>query len=122
MANSLPVNELAALVGDKEADQLMAAYGGTCLAIPKLAYSALHPIARIIGLEALRKLSHAYGGETVEVPTGMSHAIAVRNHDIATKKKEGLSNKALARMFGLSQRQIGTIVRANRHPKEQGHE
>lgn len=121
MADSLPIKDLVAIVGDDAAALLMAAYGGTCLAIPKSFYNSLHPIALVIGLDALKALSRAYGGETLEIPRGIRQAMIKRNNDIAAKKKEGLSNRELARMFGLSTRQIGTILRTHRHQKEQGH-
>lgn len=62
--------EIARLIGPGPAMRLGEAVGGVETYIPKNA-TPNHPLARLVGAEALEVLARAFGGQTLVIPRGV---------------------------------------------------
>lgn len=68
-----------------------------------------HQLARIVGFAALLKLAEARGGEYIEIPRAASALRAVRDNQIKALYPSK-SQRELALLFGLTERQIRNIL------------
>ncbi|WP_027714917.1 Mor transcription activator family protein [Desulfuromonas sp. TF] len=65
--------------------------------------------ARTIGLKAADQVRRTYGGEQVYIPKGLALALTERDYEI-WRKFTGSNSFALAKEYGLTERQIYSIL------------
>lgn len=108
---SLPesAQELANVIGLTGALALLALLGGVRLSVPKR-FNDDHWIVEAIGPEPARKLMAYYGGEDVELPTCIGAGRAIRNANILSDSKQGMSGAALALKYGMTGRSVRKIL------------
>lgn len=104
----ITLQEMEQLIGTKAVLLLVAKYGGVRLYVPQK-ISAEHELAKLIGIDAAEKLARNYGGGTHEIPKALLASIDRRNTEIKNEYKM-LSQRQLARKYGLTERQIRNIV------------
>jgi len=82
------LRQIAEEIGVDAALKLVSARGGVCLYVP-MVMTPDHPIARLIGMEAARKLSKRYQGERIEIPRAVGWRRALR--DVLIYQQSGRS-------------------------------
>lgn len=104
---------LAQATSDEAAATLCRAYPGKRLYIP-LEIGSNHAIAELIGIEQARKLVSAYGGFSIELPTGAGIRQYQRDQEIIQAYQEGSAGVSdLATQHQLSPRHIMRIIKTN---------
>ena len=93
--------ELTDLIGKDNARLLGQCFGGVGHYIPTEA-TARHPFAQIIGMDALRGLCAAYGGEYVNLPNYKK--AKVKKNDMLQRLEAGASPRDVAKMFETTER------------------
>lgn len=107
---------LCQLIGQNDAFKLMNLCGGTRVYIPQVENcNAQHYLAQAIGLDNLIKLAHEFACDRIEVPVGYHAFKEQRNKEIIERFEKGSHQSELALDYGLTERQIRTIV-AKRAP------
>lgn len=101
--------ELAGAIGLAATLALVEARGGTRLYIPERA-APEHWLARTIGPDAFRRLAADYAGEQLEIDRAAGAVRAARDRAIRAAADAGASTAKLALDYGLTQRQIFTIL------------
>lgn len=103
------LQDLVDLIGLHPTMQLVHAYGGVRLYVPKLELDGDHYLVRLIGPGAAKKLQSIYGGEPhFDIPKAERALRAVRNAAIRTKRLN-TSLRQLALEYHLTERQILNI-------------
>lgn len=103
------LQDLAELIGLHCTMQLVQAYGGVRLYVPKLELDDDHALVRLIGREAAKKLQAMYGGEPhFDIPLALASVRAVRNAEIRAKRRHA-SERTLAREYRTTERNIRLI-------------
>lgn len=103
------LQDLVDLIGLHSTMQLVHAYGGVRLYVPKLELEDDHSLVRLIGREAAKKLQAMYGGEPhFDIPKAERALRAVRDAEIRAKRPT-TSVRLLAMEYRLTERQIRTI-------------
>lgn len=103
------LQDLVELIGLHATMQLVHAYGGVRLYVPKLALESDHTLIRLIGNDAAKKLQAMYGGEPhFDIPKAERALRAVRDADIRNRRLH-TSVRQLALEYHLTERQIRTI-------------
>lgn len=100
--------EIAEVIGLPLALKLAAECGGTYVYISTRP-RADNAAARVIGLEAMRKLGKHFGAGLIEMPVATSVHRSRRNALIRRSAKLGLSQSQLARRYNLTVRHIRRI-------------
>ena len=101
---------IASLIGISNTLELIEAYGGRDLVIPrKHAVSVNNEIASIIGFQRLQVLAEHFGGDTLEMPKARSIKTYMRNRLILDNPKNE-SRASLAHKYNLSMRQLRNII------------
>ena len=101
---------LAQLIGIEDALNLIEEYGGTQLYIPsKHSLNLKHDIASKVSYKNFLLIAEHCGGTYIEIPNGHAISIAMRNNIIKEQYKSK-SKSRLARDFGLTVRQIRSIL------------
>ncbi|MDD2769267.1 MAG: Mor transcription activator family protein [Methylococcus sp.] len=91
--------------------QLVEHYGGTRLSVP-VRFSEGGALGQVIDRKAGEALCAAYGGDIVEIPLSVRLRTVARDREIVRKRRdERLSQSALARLFGLSERSVRRILK-----------
>jgi hypothetical protein len=104
------LQEIAALIGLPATLQIIAAYGGTRLYVPKR-FDPDHPLVKLVGHAAAAKMVEIYGGmDHFDIPAARRAAEAVRNERIRAERRDGATQARLAVKWGISERWIRTIV------------
>ena len=103
------MREIAELIGLKPALRLIASHGGCDLIIPTEC-GPQHPVCRAVGTAAAGKLATRFGGDRIYIQNLKSIEGRRRVQNIREDSMKGLSNKALAQRYGISVRQVRTIV------------
>lgn len=104
------LQQLVEVVGMVAAMQLVDQYGGIDLLVPAK-YLPQHPLVKLLGEDAARKLIHHHTGERIYVPRGAKALRCVRNRAIIQAYDEGQGSAAvLALQYHLSERQVRTIL------------
>lgn len=102
LRKAISINALLAMID---------AFGGTRILVP------MHPdgarkLAKVIGLEDLRRLSKLAGGCRIEVPLGAKLRAALRDRALADMGTRGASIRELALRFGMTERAVQRRRRA----------
>lgn len=101
--------DMAETLGVTTTMQIVTAHGGTRLFVPKKIH-AQHHLANLLGMEQARRLSKHFGGESLTIPRMASAIRAKRNREIVRRYDAGDSVRVLAHAYGLTDRQIYTIL------------
>ena len=121
MAELLPkrLQEFVRLIGLAATLKVVERYGGTRLYVPANPHSD-HPLAVLIGLDQLTKLSAVYAGEDhFDIPRAVRALRHVRDVQMRADYKVK-SAAVLAREHGLTERQVFNIVGAEGDPGQDG--
>jgi hypothetical protein len=89
--------ELIDILGEDGFENLLIAYGGGVVRVPRTPQEA-SPINVALGLAAAQALSAAYGGEMIDVPSGQKY----RQLQVARLHAEGMSACRIATRLGMS--------------------
>jgi len=89
---------------------LIAEYGGTRIIVPKVATSD-HELALLIGIDALNKFCHLFGGGVFDCPRCITALNSLRDNEILAGKRAGLTLAQLARKYHLTERGISKALR-----------
>lgn len=104
------LRDIADLVGLSSTLDVVRAYGGTRLYIPKK-FMPDHPLVKVAGHEAAAKIVEIYGGEHLDLPRGAVAIQAARHEQIRAERASGMTHAKLAVKFGLTERQVRTICK-----------
>jgi Mor family transcriptional regulator len=109
---------LLRLIGKEAMQQLMKAYGGTTIVIPKgemrHGEKVFAALAETIGMDATKRLCRDFCGDRFYVPKDTAEtkaAMAKRNRRIVTAYNEGAHLNELVAQFDLSDRHIRSILK-----------
>ena len=103
------LKELRDLVGITATLKLVDHYGGIHVTVPSRYFEA-SPLVGIVGHRATSELVQRYGGNTLYIAKADKVLRALRNIEIATRFDAGIPAWQLAREYGLSERQIWSIL------------
>lgn len=101
------LKDIVDCIGRHDAYQLSLYFGGRPLYIPK--YPGRSALIKLLGEEALKKLSHRFSGTTLEIPKHDHFDRQLRDIAILRDSKQGISRKDLAKKYNLCLRHIGNI-------------
>jgi len=102
---------LCDLIGEHHAFRLISICGGTRIYIPTVEHcKEQHYLAQAIGLDNLIILAREFGSDRIEVPIGQAELKKMRNQEIIAMFREGGNQSTLALRFGMTERQIRTII------------
>lgn len=110
--------ELAALIGLAATLRLVECRGGTKIYVPDRA-TADHWLVRIIGLPALQQLVAEHRRDMLELDRAVAALRAARDREIIARHAAGESTAKLALEYGLTQRQIFSILARVARPCDQ---
>lgn len=111
------LDNLTRLIGQEATMRLIEVYGGTAVYIPRASRcSETHELAQVIGLENLLAISRFYDRTMLSVPRGLELSRDIRNAEIRKLASE-YNQRDLARRFGLTERQIRTILHEQKAPR-----
>ncbi|MDI1278061.1 Mor transcription activator family protein [Methylobacter sp.] len=104
--------EIADYCGDDTMWKIWSAYAGMRLSVP-MTMTPEHPLSQLLGYAAACQLSQAFGGaEPLTIARAEAARRAVRNEMMRQDHREGMSHCHLVRKYGLTDRQISTIINA----------
>lgn len=107
----MPAAEIIDAIGPEDAAQLSRMLGGKYVYVPQ-APSPDNPIAKALGLPALKRLTAAIGSGDLYIPTGIYRR--ERDARISELLAKGCSAKRLARALRISPRTVRHISRFDR--------
>ena len=96
-------------IGLKSTLALVSHHGGIRVYVPKTIKPG-HRLTRQIGLQGARALAACFPGELLFVPRAAGALRMLRNAEIREQHAAGHSAAKLARRFGLTERQVFTIL------------
>lgn len=102
------LEDIAADVGYTATTTLVDYFGGTSIYIPNEAKET-HAIAKLIGISAFNQLVKNYGSTTINLPLDFQRERSQRNRLIAVLIMQGRTTKQIARLCGLTPRNISYI-------------
>ncbi len=102
--------ELKESVGLQAAADLCDEFGGTTITVPARP-KATHPLARALGLEAVRRLYATFGAQRLSLPLGPNRGQAGRRAHAARLINAGWSVSEAARMADMHERTAWYIKR-----------
>lgn len=104
------LRDLVELIGHQPAIELVRAWGGRRLKVPAL-MTTDHPLVFCVGMEAALKLAEAYGGaEALDLPAERNFLLDMRNDAILAGWNAKRSVAWLSRTYGVSRRQVNSIL------------
>ncbi|WP_446807981.1 Mor transcription activator family protein [Methylomonas sp. 2BW1-5-20] len=102
--------QIAEYCGEETMWLIWRAYGGGHLTVP-VNVTPDHRLAELLGMELAAKFCEMFGGATVyQIPKAHAAMLAMRNERIRHDRSNGMDNFRLCRKYGLTERQIITIV------------
>lgn len=105
------LREIAEYCGTDTALLLLEHAGGGYVRAPEPEnLHALHPLVEWLGVERAQAFCQAYAGEIIQIPKASAALRTIRNRRIHEERRAGVSLFALARKYGLTQRQIISIL------------
>lgn len=109
MASAI-LQDLVELLGHQPTIELVRAWGGRRLKVPATMHQD-HALVFIVGWEAAGKLSEAYGGaDALDIPAERNYLVDLRNGALAAEFLKGRSITWLSRTYGLSRRQVNSVL------------
>ncbi|MEN9901639.1 MAG: hypothetical protein RL651_303 [Pseudomonadota bacterium] len=114
----LPPNaaKLADLIGSDNVIALIdlaRSNGGRCFVYIPVRPRAGNQIAKLIGIEAAKKLAREYGGQDIEIPKCKAIDRAQRAAEIKRLASDGITHVEIAKRFELCTRQVRNLLRNN---------
>lgn len=111
------LNDLTTQIGYGETIELLRAWGGRRLSVPK-EMPEDHPIALTIGLGPAQLLASYYGGaNSIELPAERNALMQVRNDAIIRDLTAGVPTRSCAIRYGVTPRHVRHI--RQRYEREQ---
>lgn len=111
------LQDLVELIGHRQAIELLRAWGGRRLKVPAEVRED-HALVFTIGWEAARAIAGAYGGTDLDLPAERNYLVDVRNDAIAAGFAGNRSISWLSQTYGVSRRQVNSILDAMGHRDE----
>lgn len=111
------LSDLVELIGHRQAIELLRAWGGRRLKVPAEVRED-HALVFTIGWEAARAIAGAYGGTDLDLPAERNYLVDVRNDAIAAGFAGNRSISWLSQTYGVSRRQVNSILDAMGHRDE----
>lgn len=111
--NDLPksLRDVAELIGPQAALKLVEHFGGATAVYVPYQIESDHQLAVALGLPAARKLAAYYGGDNLRnIPRCALGLRRIRNAEIRRCHRAGRPASKLALEFGLTERQVWTII------------
>ena len=106
------LQDLVELIGHRPTIELVRAWGGRRLKIPTKVTED-HALVFALGWEAANKLARAYGGaDALDIPAERNFLLDLRNEAILADFLATRSITWLANTYGLSRRQVNSILDA----------
>lgn len=102
------VEDLGADIGYTATAALVDWFGGGNLCVPAEADES-HPICRVIGSPAFKRLVGGYGGTVVWIPLGYQREMDRRDRLIALLLAQGNGSKTVAAVAGMSEKHVQQI-------------
>ena len=102
------MEDVGAEIGFTAASALASWFAGIHLYVPAKA-SEEHPIAKVIGISAYKRLVQEFGGEILCLPDGRQQIIDRRDREIALLFAQGNTTEIVAKKTGLTRRRIQQI-------------
>lgn len=104
------LGDIYRICGREAAVKMMNKFGGTIAWVPKGEISADHKLSILIGHENAVKIAKHFAGEQVNINLGICAKRRFRNQEIVKKFDAGTTRRQLVSEFGLTSRQISTIL------------
>lgn len=111
------LQDLVELIGHRQAIELLRAWGGRRLKVPAEVHED-HALVFTIGWEAARAIAGAYGGTDLDLPAERNYLVDMRNDAIAAGFAGNRSISWLSATYGVSRRQVVSILDAMGHRDE----
>lgn len=111
------LHDLVELIGHRQAIELLRAWGGRRLKVPAEVHED-HALVFTIGWEAARAIAGAYGGTDLDLPAERNYLVDMRNDAIAAGFTGNRSISWLSATYGVSRRQVNSILDAMGHRDE----
>lgn len=111
------LQDLVELIGHRQAIELLRAWGGRRLKVPAEVHED-HALVFTIGWEAARAIAGAYGGTDLDLPAERNYLVDMRNDAIAAGFAGNRSISWLSQTYGVSRRQVNSILDAMGHRDE----
>jgi hypothetical protein len=102
------VEDLGAVIGYTATAALVDWFGGGNLYVP-FESTVDHPVARVIGEPAFKRLVKEWPGETLWLPLGYQREQDRRDRMIAVLLSQGLGSKEVASIAGMSERHVQAV-------------
>ena len=117
MASAI-LQDLVELIGYQPTIELLRAWGGRRLKVPATMHQD-HALVFIVGWDASQKLAEAYGGaDALDIPAERNFLIDLRNAALLEAFHSGRTITWLSRKFGLSRRQVNSVLDRMGHRDE----
>lgn len=115
-ANGAPMaseilTDLVELIGHRQAIELLRAWGGRRIRVPAEVHED-HALVFTVGWDAARAIAGHYGGTDLDLPAERNYLVDVRNDAIAKDFDAGRSITGLSQTYGVSRRQVNSILDA----------
>jgi hypothetical protein len=105
------LREIAEYCGAETALLLLEHAGGRYVSVPYPEHlHGLHQLVEWLGVERATVFCRKYAGELIQMPKAAAAIRSIRDQKIRDDRQAGASLGSLARRYGLTQRQITTIV------------
>lgn len=92
-------------------------FGGTYVDVPAVRdCTPEHILARLIGFDLMLKLAAVWANDRLNIPKAQAALRLIRNQQIHAHAAAGKTQRELCMMYGLTERQINTIL--NGQPPE----
>jgi hypothetical protein len=104
------IKELLTVLDTPTVYALIAEYGGTRLCVPKIAAKE-HELVDLIGFDALVLLCQLFGGGVFDCPRCLKALNVLRDNELLSGKRTGLTLAQLARQYHLTERGVSKALR-----------
>lgn len=111
------LSDLVGLIGNRQAIELLRAWGGRRLKVPAEVHED-HALVFTIGWEAARAIAAQYGGTDLDLPAERNYLVDMRNDAIRQDFGRGRSISWLSQTYGVSRRQVNSVLDAMGHRDE----
>lgn len=108
------------MIGHRCAIELLRAWGGRRIRVPAEVRED-HALVFTVGWEAAKAIAGRYGGAELDLPAERNYLVDLRNDAIAQDFDKGQTITALSRDYGVSRRQVNSILDAMGRQAERLH-